>query len=111
MFTVRSPEGSLHIFTLSQTETDVFLSIEDNHNGTYTCGRCALSFDNSMKVTTHGLTNCDAFLASFETISAIRIDMMLDKPGAASLLDTYLKLQANGTDSEVCSLPVTWTPT
>lgn len=64
-----------------------------------------------MKVTTYGLTKCDAFLVGFKNSSAIRIDMMLDQAGAAKLLHTYMQLQANNSESEVCLFSTIWTAT
>ena len=111
MFTVQFPEGDPHTITLSQSEMDVCQSIADNRDGTFTCKSCAGSFTSIMNVITHALTNCDAPRVDFESISAIRICMMFDQPGATKLLQTHMQLQADEADSEVCPLPATWTVT
>ena len=79
-------------------------AIEEKPHGEWSCKLCNTMFNSIMRVVTHVLTSCDEDVATFSNKSAIHLCMVFDEPGSIKMLETFLRLAEDDTESEVCTL-------
>ena len=103
MSTMQTQNLHHHFVNLGQYEMSIASSIKEQLDGTWSCEVCNFNFDDIMQIVTHLLTSCDdgSSIDTFSTLSAINICMVFDVQGSRKMLETYIRLFGNDTDSDL----------